>query len=176
MKLSTGRVTTALALFFQRRVLIAVMVIAAAVYAYNAAGSFSSQAGDGLKWRVEPVTVITEKGNFVFATEIADTSPLRQRGLMFREHMAENAAMLFDFQSTGAISMWMKNTPLSLDMVFIREDGIVHRIEHDTVPYSEAIIRSGAAIRAVLEVRAGVARKIGLAPGDRISHRMFSTR
>ena len=176
MKLSPSRVTAGLALFFQRRVLIAVMVIAAAVYAYNAAGSFSTQAGDGLKWRVEPVTVITGKGQFVFATEIADTSPLRQRGLMFRKQMAENAAMLFDFQSTGAISMWMKNTPLSLDMVFIREDGIVHRIEHDTVPYSEAIIRSGGDIRAVLEVKAGVARRIGLAPGDRVRHSMFPAR
>lgn len=167
----SGRVTATPAVFVRARILFAVMAVAAAVCAGNAAG-----AGDGPAWRVDPVTVVTGQGQFIFAAQIADTPALRQRGLMFRKQMAGNAAMLFDFQSTGPVSMWMRNTPLSLDMIFIREDGIVHRIEQDTVPYSEAIIRSGGDIRAVLEVKAGVARKIGLAPGDRIRHGMFPVR
>ncbi len=154
-------------------VILTLLAAAVAICIYDAAGLLGTRAADGLTWRVEPVTVITAKGQFVFATEIADTLPLRQRGLMFRKHMAENTAMLFDFQSTGAISMWMKNTPLSLDMIFIRDDGAVHRIEHDTVPFSETIIRSNGDIRAVLEVKAGVARQIDLAPGDQIKHDMF---
>ena len=130
-------------------------------------------ADSDLNWRVEPVTIVTQRGRVVFQTEIADTPPLRQRGLMFRKELGDDRAMLFNFRSTGAISMWMKNTPLSLDMVFIRDDGVIHRIEHGTEPFSTKIVSSGGDVAAVLEVRAGIARKAGLMPGDRVLHAMF---
>lgn len=135
--------------------------------------SMPAHAEADLNWRVEPVIIVTQNGRVTFQTEIADTPPLRQRGLMFRKDLADDRAMLFDFHSTGTISMWMKNTPLSLDMVFIREDGVIHRIEHGTVPFSTKTINSGGDVAAVLEVRAGVARKAGLMPGDRVLHAMF---
>lgn len=133
----------------------------------------SFAADNELEWRVEPVTIVTRGGRVTFQTEIADTSPLRQQGLMFRKELGDDRAMLFDFGSTGIVTMWMRNTPLSLDMVFIRADGVIHRIEYGTVPFSETVINSGAAVAGVLEVRAGIARKAGLMPGDRVLHSMF---
>lgn len=130
-------------------------------------------ADSDLNWRVDPVIILTQNGRVTFQTEIADTPPLRQRGLMFRTELADDRAMLFNFRSVGAISMWMKNTPLSLDMIFIREDGVIHRIEQATVPFSTKTINSGGDVAAVLEVRAGIARKAGLMPGDRVLHEMF---
>ncbi|RMF06205.1 MAG: DUF192 domain-containing protein, partial [Alphaproteobacteria bacterium] len=81
--------------------------------------------------------------------------------------------MLFFYDKEQPISMWMRNTYIPLDMVFIRADGTVYRIETDTEPFSERIIASGAPVLSVLEVRAGTAREIALKPGDRIEHRRF---
>jgi uncharacterized membrane protein (UPF0127 family) len=87
---------------------------------------------------------------------------------MFRASMAPDRGMVFDFLVEQETTFWMKDTPLSLDMVFIRGDGTVTRIARNTVPYSEALIPSGAPVRYVLEVVAGTADRIGLIGGDRI--------
>jgi uncharacterized membrane protein (UPF0127 family) len=84
--------------------------------------------------------------------------------------------MLFDFARDSEVSMWMKNTLISLDMIFITRDGRIHRIAENTEPLSERIIPSGGPVRAVLEVIGGTARKLGLAAGDRVAHPMFSAR
>ena len=133
----------------------------------------SGAAVADLTWRVQPVTVTTASGDHVFQSEIADTGLLRARGLMERPSLAADRAMLFDFERTAPVTMWMKNTYISLDMIFIREDGIVHWIERDTVPYSKAIISSGGPVRAVLEVAAGTAVRIGVKPGDVVRHAIF---
>ena len=125
------------------------------------------------KLETETVTAVTATGRFDFVTEIADQPEEHAKGLMFREAMAANEGMLFDFGQTRPVSMWMKNTPLSLDMVFARADGTVARIEERTEPFSERIIRSGEPVSHVLELRGGVARMIGLKPGDRLEHRSF---
>lgn len=70
--------------------------------------------------------------------------------------------------------MWMRNTYISLDMIFIRADGIVHRIEAGTEPFSEAVIASHGNVAAVLELKAGIAAKVGLKPGDKVVHRLFT--
>jgi uncharacterized protein len=72
--------------------------------------------------------------------------------------------------------MWMKNTYISLDMIFIRADGRIARIAENTVPHSEATISSGVPVKAVLEVIAGTAKRLGIAPGDRVAHRIFRSR
>jgi uncharacterized membrane protein (UPF0127 family) len=108
-----------------------------------------------------------------FVVEVARDDTQRAQGLMFRTKMDQNAGMLFDFKADLPVSMWMKNTYLPLDMLFIRKDGVIHRIEHRTEPMSEKTISAGGNVRSVLELNAGVAEKLGLKPGDRIIHPMF---
>jgi uncharacterized protein len=122
----------------------------------------------------ETVHVDTDTGRHVFSVELADTPQLRARGLMYRESMARDHGMLFDFERDQEVAMWMQNTYIPLDMIFILSDGTVHRIARDTTPFSTETIASQGAVRAVLEVNAGVAREIGLQPGDIVRHRIFS--
>jgi uncharacterized membrane protein (UPF0127 family) len=84
--------------------------------------------------------------------------------------------MLFDFKREQELSFWMKNTLISLDMIFIRADGSILRIAEQTEPLSERLVPSGGPARAVLEVIAGTARKLGIAAGDRVAHPVFSGR
>jgi len=117
--------------------------------------------------------IVTSTGEHEFKVELADTPRTRARGLMFRKSMPADHGMLFDFQVEGPVSMWMKNTYIALDMVFIGRDGRVIGVAADAEPLSERIISSPAPAYAVLELNAGAARRISLAPGDRVRHRMF---
>jgi uncharacterized protein len=87
---------------------------------------------------------------------------------MFRRSLPENGGMLFLYDSPQPASMWMKNTFIPLDMVFIAADGRVHRVETHTEPLSTAVIDSGGSVVAVLELKAGQADRIGLKPGDKV--------
>lgn len=118
--------------------------------------------------RREKLEIITSTGRHAFQIEVAETDEDKSRGLMFRRFMAESAGMLFPYWPPQEATMWMRNTYLSLDMVFIAANGTVHRIEHGTEPFSERVIASEGRVVAVLELVAGVARKIGLKPGDKI--------
>jgi len=122
---------------------------------------------------VEEIVLVSSVGEFRFTAEIADTSKKRQVGLMFREEMLPTHGMLFDFEANEVVAMWMKNTPLSLDMVFIKPDGTVARIARKTKPFSTDIVASGEPVSHVLELNAGITLQIGLKPGDRIKHRFF---
>ena len=104
------------------------------------------------------------------------TDEQRATGLMHRRELPEGRGMLFDFGRDQEIAMWMKNTYISLDMIFITRDGRIHRIAENTEPLSERIIPSGGPVRGVLEVIGGTARKFGIAPGDRVAHPLFSGR
>ena len=97
----------------------------------------------------------------------------RERGLMFRRFLDENRGMLFDFETERPVMMWMKNTYLPLDMVFIGRSGKVVGIAENAVPLSEKVISSGVSTFAVLEVNAGTAARIGLRIGDSIHHPIF---
>ncbi len=122
------------------------------------------------------VEIVTKRGVHVFAVEMAATDEQRAIGLMNRKELPEGRGMLFDFGRDQEISMWMKNTHIPLDMIFITRDGRIHRIAENTEPFSERIIPSGGPVRAVLEVIGGTARKFGIASGDRVAHPMFSAR
>jgi len=100
----------------------------------------------------------------------------RQKGLMYRKELPEGRGMLFDFGRDQEVAMWMQNTYVSLDMIFIQSDGRILRIAENTEPQSTKIIASGGPVRGVLEVVAGTARKLGIAPGDRVAHPMFTGR
>lgn len=105
--------------------------------------------------------------------EIAETSSEKAQGLMFRTELADHRGMLFPHDHAQNVSMWMRNTYIPLDMVFIRADGIIHRIEARTEPLSERIIEAGAPVTAVLELAGGAAERLGLKPGDRVRHPLF---
>ncbi len=97
------------------------------------------------------------------------TDEERARGLMFRRSVPESYGMLFDFKRDQEVSMWMRNTYVSLDMIFIQGDGRIRRIAENTETELDRIIPSGGPVRAVLEVVAGTAKKFGIQPGDRVS-------
>ena len=121
----------------------------------------------------EPLWIETGQGRFEFTAEIADTGEERAKGLMFRETMPSKHGMLFDFGEKRRIQMWMRNTPLSLDMIFLDEQGTVRKIAERTTPFSDTIIDSDEPVTHVLEINAGVSRLIGLKTGDSIHHRLF---
>ncbi|SFL57416.1 hypothetical protein SAMN03159423_2576 [Bradyrhizobium sp. NFR13] len=124
----------------------------------------------------QPLEIVTKSGVRTFSVEIAKTDEERATGLMYRKELADGRGMLFDFNPEQQISMWMKNTFLSLDMIFISGDGRVLRIAENTEPQSLKIISSGGPARAVLEVVAGTAKKYGIAPGDQVVHPLFKKR
>ena len=105
--------------------------------------------------------------------EIADTEAKRRRGLMYRTEMADDAGMLFLFPVRKRISMWMANTPVSLDMIFLDDQGKIREIVENTVPFSHDEIRSEKSVKGVLEIKAGQSRRLNLQPGDRLEHPFF---
>lgn len=119
---------------------------------------------------LEKLTFETAAGPRVFLIEVADTAEQREVGLMYRRSMADDHGMLFDFGRAQDITMWMRNTYVSLDMVFVGPDGRVTRIAEKTEPLSERIISSQGPARYVVELVAGAAARIGLKPGDRVVH------
>lgn len=132
------------------------------------AGASPSRSAD-----LQTLEIASKTGVHVFAVELAKTDAERERGLMYRKTLPEGQGMLFDFQRDENVIMWMKNTYVSLDMIFIRADGRITRIAENTTPLSERMIPAGGPVRAVLEVVAGTARKLGIAPGDQVAHPMF---
>jgi uncharacterized membrane protein (UPF0127 family) len=121
----------------------------------------------------EMLKLHTARGIHLINTEITETQEEKAVGLMFRTSLADDAGMLFFYDTPQEITMWMRNTYIPLDMVFIRADGVVHRIEAWTQPFSENIISSGANVVACLELAGGAAERLGLKPGDRVEHALF---
>jgi hypothetical protein len=114
------------------------------------------------------VQIETTGGRHVFQVWIADNDRSRQQGLMFIKELRADQGMLFVFKRPQLASFWMKNTYVSLDIVFIAPGGIVANIAHDTEPLSLAPIESVAPVTGVLELVAGTAARIGLVAGDRV--------
>lgn len=114
------------------------------------------------------VKIETSGGAHSFRVEIARTDRQQMQGLMFRRHMAADAGMLFVYRREAPIAMWMKNTFIPLDMIFIGRGGRIVKIVQRTVPLSEATISSGSPVVAVLELNAGSASRLGIRTGDRV--------
>ncbi|PIT01578.1 hypothetical protein TSA1_12975 [Bradyrhizobium nitroreducens] len=124
----------------------------------------------------QPLEIVTKNGVQVFSVEMATTEEEKQTGLMYRKELADGKGMLFDFSPEQEVSMWMKNTYVSLDMIFIGANGRILRIAENTEPMSTKIISSRGPARAVLEVVAGTAQKYGIRPGDRVGHPLFGSK
>jgi uncharacterized protein len=115
-----------------------------------------------------------DQKRIAFQVEMARTERERLRGLMHRKELKENGGMLFDFLQEREVYMWMQNTSLELDMIFISPDGRIARIHEGAVPYSTDFIASGVPVRGVLEVLAGTVKKHNFKVGDCIVSSIFS--
>ena len=131
------------------------------------------RAQDAPLSKIEPLTIATEGDAVMFTVEIADTDALRARGLMFRQRLPEDRGMLFDFGEPRPVAMWMKNTYIPLDMLFIRKDGTIAYIAENTVPKSLDTVGISEPVLAVLELAGGVTKKHGIRAGDKVYHRLF---
>jgi uncharacterized membrane protein (UPF0127 family) len=138
-------------------------------------GTTGDSAAEPAARATEKLEVVTAGGVVAFEVEIADTPARQALGLMYRTALPERYGMLFPHAQPRELTMWMRNTYIPLDMVFIRADGTVHRIEAMTEPHSEEIVASRGAVTAVLEISGGAAGKFGLKPGDKVRHRHFGT-
>ena len=117
----------------------------------------------------QTLEIASKTGVHVFSVEVVDNDADRAKGLMYRKELPEGRGMLFDFHRDQEVSFWMQNTYIPLDMIFIRGDGRILRIEENTEPLSTRMIPSSGPVRAVLEVIGGTSRKLGIAPGDRVA-------
>ena len=148
----------------------------AVLLALGACAQSETKAGDGggeVRVETEQVTIDTASGPVRFTVEIADDEAERNRGLMFRQSLADDRGMLFHFQEPEHASFWMRNTHISLDIIFIGVDGRILNIAERTTPYSEQGIPASGLTRGVLEIRGGRARELGIRAGDRVHHRIF---
>ena len=126
-----------------------------------------------LTFEKSKLKIITSRGENIFDVELAVTERQQSQGLMFRRSMTANAGMLFDYGALKQIQMWMKNTYIPLDMIFIDSNGKVINIVERTIPESLIIISSRGRARAVLELNSGTASRLGIKKGDRVVHSIF---
>lgn len=124
----------------------------------------------------EPLTIETSSDGrtHAFTVELALTEAQREQGLMFRRAMGENEGMLFDFGESRLVTMWMRNTPLPLDMLFINDKGLITHLHEGAEPFSETIIPSVQPVAFVLELNGGTIHRLRLREGDRVSSAQIS--
>ena len=103
-----------------------------------------------------------------FAVELASSEAERAKGLMNRKDLAADSGMIFDFKDDSVVVMWMKNTLISLDMLFITAEGRISGIARNTVPLSLERIAAPGLVRYVLEIKGGTAERLKIRPGDRV--------
>ena len=125
-------------------------------------------------FETSPLAIESGAGTLSFEVELAISPEQRRQGLMFRERLDADQGMLFDFGRTAPVTMWMRNTFIPLDMLFIAADGRIARIVADTEPLSDAVIGSGGPVRAVLELPAGTSAERGIVVGNRVVHAIFA--
>ncbi len=139
---------------------------------------FSTTTGDAQSFRLDnfersKLSVLSKSKSHEFIVEIAKTDRQQRQGLMFRRRLASNEGMLFVYASPKILKMWMKNTYLPLDMLFIDASGRIVNIVERTVPGSLEIISSVERALAVLEVNGGTTSRLKIQKGDRVRHRTF---
>lgn len=131
--------------------------------------SLAARAGDQ-----EALTILTSRRAYPFRVEVVSSAAALERGLMFRTEVPPDTGMLFDFGGERPLAMWMKNTLVPLDMLFIDAEGDILRIAENATPLSLTPIASGRPAAAVLEVAGGICRRYGIRAGDKVEHSMFA--
>lgn len=137
---------------------------------------FDSTKAQSLPFTPGAIVTSDDNGNTVthsFQIELANTDSSRSTGLMHRAEIAPDHGMLFDFKRDRIVTMWMRNTFIPLDMLFLSDEGEVMTIAENTVPHSEKTVSSRVRVRSVLEVAAGTIQRLDIKTGDRVKHAMF---
>jgi uncharacterized membrane protein (UPF0127 family) len=133
-----------------------------------------SPAAVDAKMRIDRLSIVSAEGREVpISIEVAEGPEEKALGLMFRTDLADGQGMLFPYEDARELSMWMHNTYIPLDMLFIRPDGVIHRIEVRAEPLSDRVISSEGPVSAVLELAGGAAERLGIKAGDRVRHPLF---
>ena len=122
-----------------------------------------------------PLTIVSDSGTHEFSIERAITLDQQARGMMFRDSMGADTGMLFEFEEPKVATIWMKNVSIPLDIIFVRSNGKILKIEHMAQPYKLRSASSEAVVAAVLELQGGRSRELGIMPGDLIKHDFFGT-
>jgi len=142
-------------------------LIAAVVLAWWSAVTHAAEC------RPDRVDLRGDWGQVRFTVELADTPEERNRGLMHREFMPRGSGMLFVYEKAQRVGFWMKNTLISLDMIFLDESGTVRHVHHEAEPLDTTPIFGGTDILSVLEINGGLARQYGIKPGSELRHPAF---
>ena len=117
--------------------------------------------------------IVSATGPHRFNVELAETPGQMEQGLMFRRSLAPDAGMLFDFKQPTVATMWMRNTLIPLDMLFVDQRGLIVNIAQRAVPESDQTIAAAAPVRAVIELNGGTTERLGIKPGDRVLYAIF---
>jgi uncharacterized membrane protein (UPF0127 family) len=148
-----------------RRTLLVLIALAPAALAARAQEATTAQP----ELPKEQLTIVTKDGQrHTFNVELASTPEQQMTGEMFRTRVPPDGGMLFVWPRVQESPMWMKNTLVPLDMVFINPDGTIRRIAEDAVPQSLRVIESGGPVAATLELAGGTAARLGIAAGDKV--------
>jgi uncharacterized protein len=119
------------------------------------------------------LTILSATGPHRFTVEVAETPGQMEQGLMFRRTMAPDAGMLFDYKVPTVATMWMRNTLIPLDMLFVDGQGRIVNIHQRAVPLALDVISAAGPVRAVIELNGGTAERLGIVPGDKVQHPIF---
>ena len=160
---------------FRGAAILAALLFAAGVFAFIAFREpwATSEPAPG-QFRRDKLEIVTADGVRRIDIELAVSIAEQTQGLMYRTSLPDTQGMLFVHKRPGEVRMWMRNTYIPLDMVFIRADGRVHRIAAMTEPMSDTVVASEGDVSAVLELNGGAAGRLGLKPGDKVRHAHFS--
>ena len=156
----THRMTT------RRMLLLSCAAMIASLFAFAAGAQLQ-------RFATSELTIVSATGPHRFTVEVAETPAQMEQGLMFRRSMAPDAGMLFAYTTPTVATMWMRNTLIPLDMLFVDAHGRIVNIHERAVPQSLDVIAAAAPIRAVIELNAGTASRLGIAPGDQVQHPIF---
>ena len=143
-------------------------IVATSIYVVFCAGGLWAACSDSL------ATVSTNTAKVRFQVELAITAQDKAQGLMHRDTLPDRAGMLFIYPDPQPVAFWMRNTLIPLDMIFINEQGRVSHVHHNAIPLDETPIYGGDAIKAVLEINAGLAERYGISDTSMVSHPMIS--
>jgi uncharacterized protein len=150
----------------RRALLLLAAAIAGSLFTFSARAQLQ-------RFETSVLTIVSATGPHRFTVEVAETPGQMEQGLMFRKTMAPDAGMLFDYKTPTLATMWMRNTLIPLDMLFVDAQGRIVNIQERAVPQSLDVIAAAAPVRAVIELNGGTAARLGIAPGDRVQHPIF---
>lgn len=160
---------TAVATFLRTSLMLALLACCATARANES----SSQQLDPLFSRSTLQIATSDARLHTFKVWVADNDARRSRGLMFVQELADDAGMLFIYPQSQPVAMWMKNTHVPLDMLFVRANGRVERVAENTTPMSLDTIESGAPVLGVIELKAGSAARLNIKAGAQVIHPAF---